>query len=127
MIGRNELYITADAPSTTVFTPSGVGLEFEPVTHPDSLVAGETASFRFLVDGKPVNGLKVTVVPGGKRYRNDDGGREFTTAADGTVGIDWPAAGLYWINASMTDNKPSEPKANQRRMSYVTVVEVLLP
>lgn len=127
VIGRNELYITADAPSTTVFKPTGKGLEFEPVTHPDELVAGETASFRFLIDGKPANGLKVTVVPGGKRYRNDDGAREFKTGADGVARIDWPAAGLYWINASATDDKPSVPRATQRRMNYVTTVEVLLP
>ena len=31
-------------------------------------------------DGKPAAGLTVTVVPGGKRYRNDDGAREFATA-----------------------------------------------
>ena len=34
---------------------------------------------------------------------------------------------MYWVNATLTDNKPSEPKASQRRMSYVTTVEVLLP
>lgn len=126
-ISRNEVYITADAPSAAVFKPSGKGLEFEPVTHPDELVVGEAANFRFLIDGKPASGLKVTVVPGGKRYRNDDGARDFTTGADGIARIDWPAAGLYWINAVATDDKPSEPKAAQRRMSYTTTVEVLLP
>jgi len=127
VISRNELYVTADAPSSDVFKPTGKGLEFEPVTHPDDLVVGEPANFRFLVDGKPAAGLKLTVVPGGKRYRNDDGARDFTTGADGIAKIDWPAAGLYWINASLTDDKPSEPKATQRRMSYTTTVEVLLP
>ncbi|QTH22745.1 DUF4198 domain-containing protein [Rhizorhabdus wittichii] len=127
VIGRNELYITADAPSSTVFTPTGKGIEFQPVTHPDELVVGESASFRFLVDGKPAGGLKVTVVPGGKRYRNDDGARDFTTGADGVAKIDWPTPGMYWINASLTDDKPSAPRATQRRMNYVTTVEVLLP
>lgn len=127
IIGRNELYITADAPSTSVFKPTGKGIEFEPVTHPDALVVGETAKFRFLIDGKPAAGLKITVVPGGKRYRNDDGARDFTTAADGVASIDWPAPGMYWINTSQTDDKVSEPRATQRRTSYTTVVEVLLP
>ena len=76
---------------------------------------------------QPVNALKVTVVPGGKRYRNDDGAREFTTGADGVVKIDWPTPGMYWFNASLTDDKPWEPRATQRRMSYTTTVEVLLP
>ncbi len=127
MIGRNEVYVTADAPTTTAFKPTGKGIELDPVTHPDELVAGETASFRFLVDGKPAAGLKVTVVPGGKRYRNDDGAVDVTTGADGVAKIDWPAAGLYWINSSLTDNNPSEPRATQRRLSYTTTVEVLLP
>ncbi|KKC25890.1 DUF4198 domain-containing protein [Sphingomonas sp. SRS2] len=127
MIGRNEIYITANESSATVFKPTGKGIEFEPVTRPDELVVGEKASFRFLVDGKPAAGLKVTVVPGGKRYRNDDGARDFTTGADGVVGIDWPTPGMYWINTGLTDDKPSEPKATQRRMSYTTTVEVLLP
>ena len=127
VIGRNELYITADGPSTTVFKPTGKGIEFEPVTHPDELVVGEKANFRFLIDGKPASGLKLTVVPGGKRYRNDDGARDFTAGADGVARIDWPAPGMYWINASLTDDKPSEPRATQRRLNYTTVVEVLLP
>ncbi|MES2495139.1 MAG: DUF4198 domain-containing protein [Pseudomonadota bacterium] len=127
VINRNEIYVTADAPSTTVFKPTGKGIELEPVTHPDELVAGEPASFRFLVDGKPATGLKVTVLPGGKRYRNDDGAKEYTTGADGIAKIDWPTAGMYWINASLTDNKASEPRAAQRRMSYISTVEVLLP
>lgn len=127
VINRNEIYVTADAPSTTVFKPTGKGIELEPVTHPDELVSGEPASFRFLVDGKPATGLKVTVLPGGKRYRNDDGAKEYTTGADGIAKINWPNAGMYWINASLTDNKASEPRAAQRRMSYISTVEVLLP
>ena len=124
---RNEIYVTADAPTKTVFAPTGKGLEFQPVTHPDELVTGEPASFKFIVDGKPAAGVKVTVVPGGKRYRNDDGARDFTTGADGVVRIDWPTAGLYWINATMTDDKTSVPRATSRRMGYTTTVEVLLP
>ena len=127
VIGRNEIYVTADAPTTNVFKPTGKGLELEPVTHPDELVVGEVASFRFLVDGKPASGLKVSVVPGGKRYRNDDGEREFVAGKDGVAKIDWPAAGLYWINASLTDDRATAPRVTQRRLSYITTVEVLLP
>ena len=76
---RNEVFVTSGAPTTTVFKTTGKGLEFAPVTHPDELVAGETAKFQFLIDGKPAAGLKVTVIPGGKRYRNDEGAIELTT------------------------------------------------
>ncbi len=124
---RNEIFVTAGAPTTTVFRPTGKGLEFAPVTHPDELVAGETATFRFLADGKPAPGLKVTIIPGGKRYRDDEGARELSTGADGVLSITWPAAGMYWLNATLTDAKATTPRATERRMSYVTTLEVLTP
>jgi uncharacterized GH25 family protein len=127
VLGRNEIFVTAGAPTTTVFKPTGKGLEFAPITHPDELVAGETAKFRFLVDGKPAAGLKVTVIPGGKRYRNDEGARELTTGADGVLSVSWPTAGMYWLNATLTDAKATSPRATERRMSYVTTLEVLTP
>ncbi len=125
--GRNEIFVTAGAPTTTVFKTTGKGLELAPITHPDELVAGETAKFRFLVDGKPAAGLKVTVIPGGKRYRNDEGARELTTGADGVLSVSWPTAGMYWLNATLTDAKATSPRATERRMSYVTTLEVLTP
>lgn len=126
-ISRNEIFLTAGEPTTTVFTPSGKGLEFAPVTHPDELVAGETAKFRFLIDGKPAAGVKVTVIPGGKRYRDAEGGWDVTTDGSGTASIKWPAAGMYWVNATATDAKVGNPRATERRMSYVTTLEVLTP
>ena len=121
---RNEIFVTAGEPTTTVFKPTGQGLEFAPVTHPDELVAGEAARFRFLVDGKPAAGLKVTVIPGGKRYRNAEGAVELTTGADGVLTVRWPGAGMYWLNATVTDAKPTAPRATDRRMSYSATLEV---
>ncbi|SEN04574.1 Uncharacterized conserved protein, contains GH25 family domain [Sphingomonas gellani] len=124
---RNEIFVTAGAPTTTVLKTTGKGLEFAPITHPDGLVAGETARFRFLVDGKPAPNLKVTLVPGGKRYRDAEGARELTTGADGVLAIEWPAAGMYWLNATLTDSHATLPRATQRRMSYSTTLEVMTP
>lgn len=124
---RNEIFVTAGAPTAIVFKPTGKGLEMEPLTHPDELVAGETASFRFLIDGQPAPGLSVTVIPGGKRYRNDEGAVALKTGADGVVKVDWPTAGLYWLNATASDTHPSEPRATERRMSYAATLEVLTP
>ncbi|WEK42589.1 MAG: DUF4198 domain-containing protein [Candidatus Sphingomonas colombiensis] len=126
-LSRNEIFVTAGEPTTTVFKPTGKGLEFAPITHPDELVAGEPARFRFLIDGKPAPGLKVTVIPGGKRYRNAEGAVEVTTANDGIATVNWPTAGMYWLNATATDAKASNPKATERRMSYTTTVEVMTP
>jgi hypothetical protein len=127
MSSRNEVFLTAGAPTATVLKPTGKGLEFAPVTHPDELVAGEAAKFRFLIDGKPAPGLKVTVIPGGKRYRNDEGAMTLTTDSDGVLTVTWPAAGMYWLNATATDAKTTTPRATERRMSYVTTLEVLTP
>ncbi|MFD1033495.1 DUF4198 domain-containing protein [Sphingomonas hankookensis] len=124
---RNEVFVTAGEPTRTVLKPAGKGLEVDFVTHPDELVAGEQARFRFLVDGRPAPGLKVTVVPGGKRYRNAEGARELTTGADGVLTVDWPAAGMYWLSASQEDAKPTVTRATGRRMGYVTTLEVMTP
>ena len=43
MSSRNEVFLTAGAPTTTVFTTTGKGLEFAPVTHPDELVTQAAA------------------------------------------------------------------------------------
>jgi hypothetical protein len=52
---------------------------------------------------------------------------ELTTGADGVLSVTWPSAGMYWLNATATDAKTTTPRATQRRMSYVTTLEVLTP
>jgi hypothetical protein len=124
---RNEIFVTAGEPTKTVFKPTGKGLELDPVTHPNELVAGEAASFRFLIDGKPAPNLKVTVIPGGKRYRDSEQGMELTTGGDGILKVTWPTAGMYWLEAEAEDTKPSDARASRRRMAYITTLEVLTP
>lgn len=127
MSGRNEIFVTSGAPTKTVFKPTGKGLEFAPVTHPNELVANEEAKFGFLVDGIAAANLKVTFVPGGKRLRDEEGAFDLTTGADGIVTVKWPMAGFYWVNATFTDDKATTPRATQRRMSYTTTLEVSAP
>ncbi|WP_404337012.1 DUF4198 domain-containing protein [Sphingomonas sp. MMS12-HWE2-04] len=158
-VTRNEIYVTQGAPTTTVFKPSGKGIELVPVTHPNDLVVGEAATFQFLLDGKPAPNLFVTVIPGGIRYRDALKQQDLKTGPDGKVSINWPDPGLYWVN--VTPNRPREegpgegaprgpggpggPAAGapgaggpagpggrmsgppQRRVSYVTTLEVLAP
>lgn len=127
IVNRNEIFVTAGAPTTTVFKPTNKGLELSPVTHPDELVAGEPAKFRFLVDGKPAANLKVTVIPGGKRYRDSENAMDLTTDAQGLLTVTWPAAGMYWLNATATDSNTTTPRATERRLGYVTTLEVMAP
>lgn len=125
--GRNDIYVTAGEPTDTIFQPSNKGLEMVPVTHPSELVAGEAARFKFLVDGKPAANLKVSVLPGGKRYRDDDGLMEIVTGADGVAQVTWPQAGMFWMNTSYSDDKPTIARATARRLSYTATLEVMAP
>ncbi len=125
--GRNEFFATNGEPTSTVFQPTNKGLEVVPVTHPSELVKGEPTKLKFLVDGKPAQGLKLTILPGLKRYRDGDGSFEVTTGADGVATINFPEAGMFWLNTSLTDNKPSNPKATARRMSWTATLEVMAP
>jgi uncharacterized GH25 family protein len=124
---RNEIFVTSGEPTDTVLKPSGKGLELVPVTHPNDLVAGEQATFRFIVDGKPASGVKVTVIPGGIRYRNDLHQKDYTTDTAGEIKVDWAEPGMYWLNATTSDANTSIARATQRRLGYVTTLEVMAP
>jgi uncharacterized GH25 family protein len=124
---RNEIFVTAGAPTTTVLKPTGKGLEVEWLTHPNDLVSGEPAKLRFLADGKPAAGIDVEVVPGGVRYRDKLNDRTLKTDANGVLTIEFPAPGMYWLEAQLQDGNASVPGATQRRLTYITTLEVLAP
>ena len=98
---RNETFVTRDAPTDTVLKPTGKGLELVPVTHPNDLVAGEAATFRFLLDGKPAADLEVAFAPGNSRYRATPGDFKVKTGPDGAFTVTFPEAGMYWLNATV--------------------------
>nr|WP_298719725.1 DUF4198 domain-containing protein [uncultured Steroidobacter sp.] len=124
-IGRVETFVTAGKPTEAALKASNVGLELVPVTHPNDLYAGEASKFRFLIDGKPATNLEVVVQPGGTRYRNDQEEQKLKTDANGELSVNWPAPGMYWLEAGTQDDKTSLKQAKQRRLSYVATFEVL--
>ncbi len=123
--GTLNTYVTLGKPNDTALKPSGHGLELAPVTAPNDLYAGEPARFRFLLDGKPAKDLKVSVVAGGTRYRNAQDEIVATTDANGEFSITWPAAGMYWLSASLDKQPATIAKASERRLGYVATFEVL--
>ena len=123
--GRVETFVTAGKPTKTALAITGAGLELQPITHPTDLVAGDTASFQLMLDGKPASGIEVEVVPGGIRYRDKLQDTKVKTDGEGKFSVKWGGPGMYWMEASVSDQKTTLPQAAQRRASYIATVEVL--
>lgn len=120
---RVETFVSVGAPSA--LTPAGKGLELVPLRHPNDLYSGETARFRFLLDGKPARDLDVQIIAGGTRYRDSPDEMRLKTDANGEVSVRWPAAGLYWLDAGMQDESATVPNVKKRRAGYNATFEVL--
>lgn len=127
--GRLETFFSNAETSNEVFKPTGVGLELVPVTHPNDLRAGEKATWRFLVDGKPAANQAFSLVPGGVRYRGVLGEIRQSTDAKGEITFTVPAAGMYYVSSSWPAAAPAvagqPPAMPERRMTYAATVEVL--
>ena len=121
-VNRVETFVTVGSP--TALAPTGLGLELVPVTHPNDLYAGETASFRFVIDGQPSAGVKVTLIAAGTRYRDALDKVELESDAEGLVALRWPVAGFYYLSAVVSDANSSLRNAD-RRLSYTATLEVL--
>lgn len=122
---RMEVFVTAGKPTAGVLKPTNAGLELAPVTHPNDLVVGEPAKFRFLIDGKPAAGVAVTVIRGGIRYRDKLEEVKLKTAEDGGIAVEWPEPGMYWLSAAYEDENASIKQANKRTASYTATFEVM--
>lgn len=127
--GRLETFVSANEPDNAVFKPSGSGLELVPVTHPNDMRAGEKATWRFLLDGKPAANLPFSLIPGGVRYRGTLGEIRQSTDAKGEITFTIPAAGMYLVSSSWPVAAPAQPgqppQMPARRATYAATVEVL--
>ncbi|MGY1529134.1 DUF4198 domain-containing protein [Luteimonas sp. A649] len=123
-VSRVETFVTNGSPTTDNLAPSNEGLELVPVTHPNDLFAGEEARFRMLADGEPAVGVEFEITRGGTRYRNAQDEIKVTTDANGEFTVTWPEAGMYWLEATLQDDRANLP-ATSRRLGYVATMEVL--
>ncbi len=78
-----------------------------------------------MLDGKPAANLKVTVIPGGNRYRDKLGEMTLTTDSDGKFTVKWPEPGMYWMEAVVRDDNSPVKDVKQRRAGYIATLEVL--
>jgi uncharacterized GH25 family protein len=128
MQSRLETFVSTGTPDMHVFKASGVGLEMVPVTNPTELRAGEKATWRFLVDGKPAANQGVSLTPGGVKFRGTLGEIRMSTDAKGELTLTLPVAGAYMVSSSWplvqrVEGQP--PQMVPRRLSYSAVVEIL--
>ena len=123
--GRTETFATLGAPNDAALQPSGEGLEMIPVTHPNDLVTGEPAQFRFLMNGQPAADLKIEFIEGGTRYRDTPGLTEVTTDADGMVELTAERPGYYYIEAGTQSDETGDPRLESARASYTAVLEFM--
>ena len=120
---RIETYVTVGTPSDVKAV--GAGLELVPLTHPNDLYSGEAARFKFLLDGKPAKDLDVEIVAGGTRYRDAPDEIRLKTDKDGVITVTWPAAGMFWVDASVEDENATVPNVKKRHATYNATFEVL--
>lgn len=122
---RIETFVTSGKPTKDALKISGSGLELAPVTHPNDLTAGNNATFQLMLDGKPAANVKISVVPGGNRYRDKLGEMNLTTDAEGKFTVKWPEPGMYWLEAVVRDDAAPIKEVKQRRAGYAATFEVL--
>lgn len=123
--GRIETFVTNGKPGGKSMDISGSGLEMSGATHPNDLVAGETAQFRLTLDGKPAAKVSVTLIAGGLRYRQKLDEKTFETDSEGKFSVTWGNAGMYWLEAEIKDDKQVKAPAKSRVATYVATLEVL--
>lgn len=121
---RIETFVTLGKPTEAAFKIAGTGLELVPVTHPNNLFAGEKATFKILLDGKPAQDAEVEIVPGGNRYRFKLGDSVVRTGGDGSFTATFADAGMYWVGLDIEDSNAKTAGA-KRRASYAVTLEVL--
>jgi uncharacterized GH25 family protein len=121
---RMETFVSSGKPTTTALKLAGSGLELVPVTHPNDLVVGQETKFRFVVDGKPASNMKVSIIQGGIRYRDQLNEMTVTSDAEGEITFKLAEPGMYWLNAEMQD-LPSDVTNATRRVSYTATLEAL--
>ncbi len=121
---RIETFVSVGTP-TALESTAGKGLELELLSHPNDLYAREAAKFRVLLDGKPAPDVEVEIIAGGTRYRDAPDELRIKTDRGGEFSVTWPAAGLYWLDVGVEDEKSSVPNVKKRRVSYNATLEVL--
>ena len=121
---RIETFVTKGKPTELLQVTEGLALQAQ--THPNDLFSGETSAFILTLDGKPLEGATIEIVPEGSRYRNSVNEIEVKTDARGIFSVQWPAPGRYWVHAEHEgEARPNVRAADKRFAAYAATLEVL--
>lgn len=124
---RIETFVTVGKPTTRALTPSGLGLECVPITHPNDWLAGQPTTLQFVLNGQPVTDLAITVIPDGSRFRNESGEISAKTDEKGHISLTLPHAGRYWLEAEYSSKDGVTAPVTERRATYSATFEVQVP
>lgn len=112
---RADVYVSRGAPTDTVLAPTGKGLEFQPLTHPNRLHAGAKARFLVLYDGKPLSNQLVEWNSARDPAGNAPAQVELRSGRDGIVELPLQQPGLYHV---MARHRMGPAAAGRPALSY---------
>jgi hypothetical protein len=125
MVQRQDTFVTLNKPTPGALKATGAGLEMVALTNPTELRAGEKATFRFQLDGKPLANFPFSLIPGGVKYRGTLNEVRLSTGANGEASFTLPAPNMYWLSASYPANAPRGMDGPAKRYSYSATFEIL--
>ena len=121
-----ETYVTLGAISRSSPKTDLQGISLDPISHPNELYSDEPASFRLLLDGKPLSGAAAVLVPEGSRYRDGQGAITVSSDELGKLEIKWPAAGRYLLEVALEHPQPDQ-EISMMYFNYFLTLEVMAP
>jgi hypothetical protein len=95
-VTKAEAYVTRGAPTQAALAPTGKGIEYRAITHPDAIKAGKPAEFQLLFDGKPLANADVEVEEARAGDVENVRLPLITSDAQGRFAITAPRPGLYF-------------------------------
>ena len=95
-VTKAEAYVTRGAPTQAALAPTGKGIEYRAITHPDAIKAGKPAEFQLLFDGKPLANADVEVEEARAGDVENVRLPLITSDAQGRFTITAPRPGLYF-------------------------------
>ncbi|AEG48206.1 Nickel transport complex protein, NikM subunit, transmembrane [Sphingobium chlorophenolicum L-1] len=113
-----DAYVTRGQPSNAALKPLGKGLEIQPITHPNGIVAGSGAGFALLFDGKPLANADITLFRSAGLYDGRKVVAQVKSDADGRFSLKPDDAGTYLILVRHRGAAPAGSETPYRSYTY---------